>query len=252
MNILTNITQHPKTTLSGLFISIVTIASVLGEHGVTLGNAGTGTVVSLAGALATALLGLLARDPSDDTRTVQKLGMWLLAAILLVPTLGARAQDTTTTTQGTPSITASSDAIGLRYGGQWTTGTLITESMDFCDFGKAKNHHLYLEGRELVAGPTAGFNVYAGGLKLEPDLTSLLKKTNVSASNFGVYFTGGVGNGIPTTGSSHISFLAGGGVKYRATLALTWNALQVQYLRFGANNGEVISTGLSFIFSGTK
>lgn len=52
-----------KTTLAGLLISIVTITGVLASQGVTLGHAGTGTVVTLIGAVATALLGVIARDP---------------------------------------------------------------------------------------------------------------------------------------------------------------------------------------------
>jgi hypothetical protein len=51
-----------KTTAAGLLISIVTIAGVLSQQGISLGTAGTGTIVALVGALATALLGLIAKD----------------------------------------------------------------------------------------------------------------------------------------------------------------------------------------------
>ena len=51
-----------KTTVAGLLIAIVTIAGVLTQQGISLGTAGTGTVVALVGALATALLGLIAKD----------------------------------------------------------------------------------------------------------------------------------------------------------------------------------------------
>jgi hypothetical protein len=61
----TNIWQHPKTSVTGLLIAIVTISSVFIQQGITLGHAGTGTVVSLVSGLATALLGLLAKDPSS-------------------------------------------------------------------------------------------------------------------------------------------------------------------------------------------
>ena len=63
MNPISNIWNHPKTSAAGLLIAIVTIAGVLSQQGITLGTAGTGTVVTLASGLATALLGLLARDP---------------------------------------------------------------------------------------------------------------------------------------------------------------------------------------------
>jgi len=91
MNILSNIWKQPKTSAAGLLIAVVTIASALSRQGITLGAAGNGTVVTLVSAVATALLGLLARDPasstsSADTGSTAKLGALMLCAIL---TLGA-------------------------------------------------------------------------------------------------------------------------------------------------------------------
>jgi hypothetical protein len=63
MNRISNIWNHPKTSAAGLLIAIVTIASVFLQQGITLGNVGSGTVVTFVAALATALLGLLAKDP---------------------------------------------------------------------------------------------------------------------------------------------------------------------------------------------
>jgi hypothetical protein len=60
MNPISNIWNHPKTSAAGLLIAIVTIAGILSQQGITLGAAGSGTVVTLISALATALLGLLA------------------------------------------------------------------------------------------------------------------------------------------------------------------------------------------------
>jgi hypothetical protein len=68
MKFITNMWCHPKTSAAGLLIAVVSIAGVLSQQGLTLGKAGTGTVVSLASALATALLGLLAKDPGDAGR----------------------------------------------------------------------------------------------------------------------------------------------------------------------------------------
>jgi hypothetical protein len=63
MNLLSNTWNHPRTSIAGLLIAIATISGVLSQQGITFGHAGTGTVISLIAALATALLGLIARDP---------------------------------------------------------------------------------------------------------------------------------------------------------------------------------------------
>jgi hypothetical protein len=90
MNPISNIWNHPRTSAAGLLIAAATIAGVLSQQGVTLGKAGAGTVVSLAGALATALLGLLAKDPGAGSQQASKaasqqtkLGVWMLIALLI-------------------------------------------------------------------------------------------------------------------------------------------------------------------------
>jgi hypothetical protein len=103
MNFLTNIWNQPKTSAAGLLIAVASVAGVLSQQGVTLGKAGTGTVVTLLSALATALLGLLAKDPETGTEgpshpseqtklaggpgrgqgTNARLGAWMLIALLI-------------------------------------------------------------------------------------------------------------------------------------------------------------------------
>ncbi len=100
MNPISNIWTSPKTSIIGLLIAIVTIARVLSQQGITLGAAGNGTLITLVSGLATALLGLLARDPSSNTvslseqsksngpvvssvNSTTKLGAWALIALLL-------------------------------------------------------------------------------------------------------------------------------------------------------------------------
>ena len=80
-----HITTHWKTSLGGILIALVTVVGVLSQQGITLGQAGTGTVVALIGALATALLGLLAKDPSstDSGSPTQKIGALVLVALLI-------------------------------------------------------------------------------------------------------------------------------------------------------------------------
>jgi hypothetical protein len=86
MSLISNIWNHPKTSASGLLLAILTIGGVLSQNGIGLGKAGSGTVVTLISAVATALLGLLARDPAaapSSTGSVAKLGAWALIALLI-------------------------------------------------------------------------------------------------------------------------------------------------------------------------
>jgi hypothetical protein len=92
MNPISNIWNSPKTSATGLLIGVITIASVFSQQGITLGTAGSGAVVTLVSGLATALLGLLARDPANSsnnngsansTNSTVKLGVWALIALLL-------------------------------------------------------------------------------------------------------------------------------------------------------------------------
>jgi hypothetical protein len=86
MNSISNIWNHPKTSVAGLLIATVSVAGVLSQQGVSLGHAGSGTVVTLVSAIATALLGLLAKDPaaaSPSSTSVTRLGAWALIALLL-------------------------------------------------------------------------------------------------------------------------------------------------------------------------
>lgn len=147
----------------------------------------------------------------------------------------------------TVTFTGSSDVIALHYGGAWGTGNLTTESFDLMDFGKTKSEHLFIEGKELI-GSQAGINAYLGGVKYQPDLSKFLAKTNVSPANFGLYVSASGGAGLPTVGTSHAAMMLGGGIEYRSSSALSWNPLQIQYVRIGNQNAAVISTGLSFIF----
>jgi hypothetical protein len=113
MNLISNVWNQPKTSLAGLLIAVVSVAGVLSQQGITLGKAGTGTIVSLATALATALLGLLAKDPETGSKGASeqgnnaKLGAWALIA-LLIPLPWMQGCSSTTVAQDivnwTPSL----------------------------------------------------------------------------------------------------------------------------------------------------
>lgn len=53
---------NPKTSTAGVLTALVTVLGVLQQQGVAWGKTGTGTVVSVCGAVASALLGVLAKD----------------------------------------------------------------------------------------------------------------------------------------------------------------------------------------------
>lgn len=121
MNFISNIWNHPKTSAAGLLIAVVSIAGVLSQQGISLGAAGKGTVVTLVGAIASALLGLLAKDPSDvgsGTSSQAKLGAWALIALLLpLPYMGGCseatvAQNIVNWTPALESAVASVDSAG--------------------------------------------------------------------------------------------------------------------------------------------
>jgi hypothetical protein len=56
------VVANPKTSAMGVLLALTTVLGVLQEQGVSWGQVGRGSVVSLVSAVATALLGLLAKD----------------------------------------------------------------------------------------------------------------------------------------------------------------------------------------------
>jgi len=66
MKLLENALAHPRTSVAGVLIALVSITGVLSQQGITFGKVGTGTVLGLITAMASTLLGLLARDPGAE------------------------------------------------------------------------------------------------------------------------------------------------------------------------------------------
>lgn len=170
----------------------------------------------------------------------------LILTALLFAAFAAAAQSTTTTTTST-GFSASTDACGVYVASSWTACTHITQSYDFMDWGSTKANHLFVQGNQLLA-PTPGLNIYTGGVEYQPNLGNLFAKTNVPANTLQFFVNGSAGVGTSATGPNHVSFLAGGGVRYNFSQSVTWNSLQATYVRFGSQNYPVISSGLTFIF----
>lgn len=101
MNLISNVWNHPRTSAAGLLIAAVTVAGVLSQQGITLGSAGTGTVISLVSALASALLGLLAKDPDPGPATgnTAKLGVLMLCSVLVAGSMPLAGCSATTVAQ---------------------------------------------------------------------------------------------------------------------------------------------------------
>jgi Na+-transporting NADH:ubiquinone oxidoreductase subunit NqrD len=66
---LKNLWQHPQTTVAGILIAVVTICGALEAQGVTGAHLGAGTTVTLIAGVASALLGLVSKDPGAPTQS---------------------------------------------------------------------------------------------------------------------------------------------------------------------------------------
>lgn len=171
MNFLANGWKQPKTTAAGLLIAVASVAGVLAQQGISLGKVGTGTVVSLVSALATAMLGLLAKDPEAASQrgsgsahqqrgtssSGAKLGVWMLIA-LLVPlpwmegcSAKSVAQNIVNWTPALESAVATVDSTAaLLTPGDAPLFAAATSGFD------AASNLLVTQARAYLANPTAG------------------------------------------------------------------------------------------------
>lgn len=184
MNSISNIWNHPRTSAAGLLISIVTIAGVLSQQGVTLGHVGTGSVVTLVCGLGSALLGLLARDPSSLNQSssnpsplsnsTAKLGAWALIALLLpLPFIGGCsgstiAQDIVNWTPALESAVATVDSTAsLLAPADAPIFTAATAGFDVAA------NTLVTQARAYLANPSASLLV-----QLQTQITTLQQQVN--------------------------------------------------------------------------
>ena len=145
---------------------------------------------------------------------------------------------------------ASSDALAINCGSGWGAGNLTTESYDLIDYGVAKSNRIFAQGVELTA-PNCGLSVYGGGVQWQPDISALLKKTNLPSGNFLAFVDANAGDGIPTVGANRVSAVIGGGVKYILSDNLTWNTVRYEEIFFGNQRYASISMGIAGYFGGT-
>jgi CheY-like chemotaxis protein len=159
MDLISNIWKHPQTSVAGLLIGVVTIAGVLSQQGVTLGNAGSGSVIALISGIAAALLGLLARDPQSGASEVggsAKLGAWALISVLLMGTMMTGcsgvtvAQDIVNWTPTLQSAVAAVDSTGAVLDPA-AAPIFITATVGF----DAASNLLVAQAKAYLANPSA-------------------------------------------------------------------------------------------------
>lgn len=238
------ISMNKKTTqIVALVVTVIgtfglaTYAQNWVDHNTTV----FGVLVALAQILHALFPSIFAAPATKKDKTASFL---IVAVLLTASATSLRAQEVPAASNG---FSASSDALAVDYAGSWSAGTLVSESFDLIDLGKTKANRIYVQGNQFLA-PTPGYSLYTGGIRFEPNLFSLLAKTNVPVGSLGLFVDGSVGSGTASSGPAHIAWLAGGGVKYALTKSLTWQSLEVQYGAVGAQRLVGISTGLSFIF----
>jgi hypothetical protein len=145
------------------------------------------------------------------------------------------------------TFSTSSEAVGIHFNNAWTAGNHTTETLDLLDWGAQKANSLSVEGHELLA-PGANFNSYLGGIRITPDISALLKKTNISTDQFGVFAQAAAGSATMTAGNK-FTFLAGGGAMYRLTTNLAWSTVDFRWGRVGSHTFYEASSGLSYYFN---
>jgi hypothetical protein len=144
-------------------------------------------------------------------------------------------------------VSTGSEAVAVHYNGSWSAGNHTTESLDVIDWGVAKGNSFSAEVHEFLL-PAIGVNSYNVGGKVIPDLSGILKKTNVSPSLFQVFAQAGGGE-TTLPGATKSSFFGGGGAMYRATPNLTWTIIDGYALRFNGQTGYAITAGLWYTFN---
>ena len=148
------------------------------------------------------------------------------------------------------TFSTSSEAVGIHYCPSlapcaWGPGNVTIESLDVFDWGAQKGNSLSAEGYELLA-PSFGFNAYLGGVRVTPDISSVLKKTNISPDQFGVFAQFAAGTSTFTTTGNEFTFLLRGGSNYRISTNLAWNTVDFGWGRIGARTFYEASSGFVY------
>jgi hypothetical protein len=181
--------------------------------------------------------------PANPPAPSSTLAKALIAAILLGCGASVAAQ-TASTGNG---FSAASGPCGLYTKQAWSACSFTATAFDFADLGATKSTHVFILNNDLLAPGV--FSVYTGGLGVQPNLSGLLSKTNVTPGSLQLGFDATGGVGIPVGGQSVPTWLAGGVFSWQITPNLQWNTIQAHYGAVGTQQFAVISTQLEYLFN---
>jgi hypothetical protein len=148
-------------------------------------------------------------------------------------------------------ITTSTEAVGIHYNKQWSSANITSGLLDVYDWGQQKGNSLSLMGYALTA-PGPGFSSYLGGVSYIPDISKLMKLTNIPSDQFNLHLEGAAGESIfgttttPAT-PNKFTFSVGIGAHYRVSPSIAWSAVDIRCGWVGSSSFCEASSGLSYI-----
>jgi hypothetical protein len=151
------------------------------------------------------------------------------------------------------TVSTSSEAVGIHFCPTlapcaWGAGDVTIESLDVFDWGAQKGNSLSAEGYELLV-PSFNFNSYLGGIRITPDISSLVKKSNVSSDQFGVFAQFAAGTSTFSNAGNKFTFLLRGGSNYRLTTNMAWNTVEFGWGKVGSQPFYEASSGLVYLIN---
>jgi hypothetical protein len=189
-------------------------------------------------------------------RLTRAVYLFLFFLILLWCPIALFAQNvadaSASTTMPTAIFSAGSEAIGLHIGGNTVAATDVSASLGITKTFLLESHNILASN---VTATNAGFQGYFGGVRWNPDLSNVLKKTIIPPKTFQPYLHAAIGvvRVTPAAASdkNHFGAFVGGGIEYDPTgsghFAIT--PFRFEYLNapgFGRSpHGWMVGAGLA-------
>jgi opacity protein-like surface antigen len=146
-------------------------------------------------------------------------------------------------------MSTSTEAVGLHYNNAWGAANITTVSLDVFDWGKTKGNSLSAAEYTILSSG-GGFNSYLGGVHVVPDVSSLVKHTNIPVDQFSVFGEAAAGNStFSSTTPNQFTFLLGGGAQYKLTPNIAWSTVDFRWGRLGSKDFYTASSGLTYFFN---